>query len=84
MEHARSVALWRRVAEEHPESPEAAEAYLEWARALMRAGDRDGARQRLEHLILTYPTSALVPQARRELDALRMGAVPSKPPGAVR
>jgi hypothetical protein len=27
-----------------------------------------GAIERLEHLILTYPTSALVPQARRELD----------------
>lgn len=74
-EGRRAVALWRRVADEHPESPEAAEAYLEWARALTRDGDADGARQRLEHLILTYPTSALVPQARRELDALRMGAV---------
>lgn len=84
VETARAVALWRRVAAEHPQSPEAAEAYLEWARALVRAGDRDGARQRLEHLILTYPTSALVPQARRELDALRMGAVPTTPPGVVR
>ena len=30
---------------------------------------------RLEHLILTYPASALVPQARRRLDEAR-GAVP--------
>jgi hypothetical protein len=30
---------------------------------------------RLEHLILTYPESALVPQARRRLDQAR-GAVP--------
>ena len=29
----------------------------------------------LEHLILTYPTSALVPQARRALDEAR-GAIP--------
>jgi outer membrane protein assembly factor BamD (BamD/ComL family) len=29
----------------------------------------------LEHLILTYPESALVPQARRRLDQAR-GAVP--------
>jgi hypothetical protein len=29
----------------------------------------------LEHLILTYPQSALVPQARRQLDEAR-GAVP--------
>ena len=29
----------------------------------------------LEHLILTYPSSALVPQARRRLDEAR-GAVP--------
>jgi hypothetical protein len=28
---------------------------------------------RLEHLILTYPQSALVPQARRELDLARAG-----------
>ena len=52
-------------------APEAAEAQLEWARGLRRAGDGDGAREHLEHLILTYPGSALVPQARRELDALR-------------
>ncbi len=37
-----------------------------------RAGD---AVTRLEHLILTYPQSALVPQARRRLDEAR-GAVP--------
>jgi outer membrane protein assembly factor BamD (BamD/ComL family) len=29
----------------------------------------------LEHMILTYPNSALVPQARRKLDEAR-GAVP--------
>lgn len=66
----RAVPLWQRVTAEHATSPEAAEAYLEWARALARGGDRDGARARYETLILTFPGSALVPQARRELDAL--------------
>jgi hypothetical protein len=28
---------------------------------------------RLEHLILTYPQSALIPQARRELELARNG-----------
>ena len=35
----------------------------------------DKAMAQLEHLILTYPESALVPQARRTLDLAR-GAVP--------
>jgi tetratricopeptide (TPR) repeat protein len=72
----KAVALWRRIVDEHGTSPEAAEADLEWARVLRRAGDKDAALARLEHLILTYPASALVPQARREIDVLR-GAVPS-------
>ena len=40
-----------------------------------REGRKDGAISPLEHLILTYPESALVPQARRALDQAR-GAVP--------
>lgn len=67
---ARALPLWVRVAEGYATAPEAPEARLEWARALKRGGDLRGARGQLEHLILTYPTSALVPQARRELDAL--------------
>ncbi len=67
---ARALPLWTRVAESYATAPEAPEARLEWARALRRGGDLRGARGQLEHLILTYPTSALVPQARRELDAL--------------
>ena len=56
----RALAADRRAA---PRSPEAAEADLEWARAL-RSQRRSRARsQRLEHLILTDPQSALVPQA---------------------
>ncbi|MDQ4080711.1 MAG: hypothetical protein M3125_08120, partial [Gemmatimonadota bacterium] len=57
------------------DAPEAPEANLEWARALRRAGRHTDAVARLEHLILTYPDSALVPQARRELELAR-GAIP--------
>jgi TolA-binding protein len=73
-----AVALWRRVVDQHPTAPEAAEAELEWARVLRRQGDNAGAVQRLEHMILTYPRSALVPQARRELDLAKQN-VPSSP-----
>jgi hypothetical protein len=44
---------------------------------LRRKGDNAAAAARLEHLILTFPESSLVPQARRELDVVR-SAVPSK------
>jgi hypothetical protein len=64
-----ALALWRRVVEQHPTAPEAPEADLAWARALVRAGAKADARARLEHLIVTYPESALVPIARRELEA---------------
>jgi tetratricopeptide (TPR) repeat protein len=72
-EEAQAVALWRRVAEGYATTPEAPEAELEWARVLIKAGDVAGGVARLEHLILTFPQSALVPQARRELDAARRG-----------
>lgn len=68
-----AVALWRRIVEQQSATPEAPAAELEWARALRRHGDNTGAVARLEHLILTYPQSALVPQARRELDLARSG-----------
>lgn len=74
-----SEEIWRDLVTRHPEAPEAAEADLEWARALRRHGDAPGAIVRLEHLILTYPRSALVPQARREMELAR-GAIP---PGRV-
>ena len=72
---AHAIGLWRRIVESHGDSPEAAESDLDWARVLRRRGDATGAVARLEHLILTYPQSALVPQARRELDLAR-GQVP--------
>lgn len=59
--------------EEAPATAPAAE--LELGRLLISVGRRDEAVSTLEHLILTYSTSALVPQARRALDEAR-GAVP--------
>jgi hypothetical protein len=70
-----AIPVWQRVVEKHGETPEAAEAELEWARALRNSGDVKGAIARLEHLILTAPQSALLPQARRELELAR-GTVP--------
>jgi tetratricopeptide (TPR) repeat protein len=69
---ARAVVLWHRIADVHAASPEAPEALLEWGRALHRSGDAAGAIERLEQLILSYPRSALLPQARRELEQARM------------
>ena len=50
-------------------------AELAWARLLVRQGRQQEAITRLEHLILTYPGSAFVPEARRELERAR-GAIP--------
>jgi len=50
-------------------------AELEWARLLERRAQPAEALQHLEHLILTYPASAVVPEARRELERVK-GAIP--------
>ncbi|MDE3151331.1 MAG: hypothetical protein KGL93_03695 [Gemmatimonadota bacterium] len=68
---AGAVALWSRILAQYADSPEAPGAELSWARTLRRAGDAAGAVKHLEHLILTYTESALVPQARRELELAR-------------
>ncbi len=68
---ARAVPLWTRIVSDFSTSPEAPEGDLEWARAALRGRDGGTAIARLEHLLLTYPGSALAPQARRELDAAR-------------
>ena len=68
----RAIALWTRIVETLSSSPEAPEADLEWARALQRRGDRAAATARYEHVILTWPDSALVPQARVALDRMRV------------
>lgn len=54
-------------------APPAAE--LEWARVLVRTGRAAEAIPHLEHLILTYPQSAFVPEARRVLERAR-GVIP--------
>jgi hypothetical protein len=66
-----AIALWNRILAGDADSPEAPEAELEWARQLRRGGDVPGATSHLEHLILTYPQSALLPQARRELELVK-------------
>ena len=61
----------------HPAAPGAsAAALLELGRLFAAAGQREAAVHELERLVLEYPASALVPQARRLLDELR-NAVPS-------
>jgi tetratricopeptide (TPR) repeat protein len=50
-------------------------AELELARLLLASARRTEAQGMLEHLILTYPASAVVPEARRALDEVK-GAVP--------
>jgi len=54
-------------------APPAAE--LAWARLLARQGHVPQAVSHLEHLILTYSQSALVPEARHTLERLK-GAIP--------
>lgn len=70
-----AIALWQRIVTGYPDSPEAVEGELEWARTLRARGDAAGAIAHLEHLILSAPQSALLPQARRELELAR-GTVP--------
>lgn len=70
-----ALELWQRIVGSYGDSPEAAESELEWARLLRRRGDNAGAIAHLEHLILNAPQSALLPQARRELE-LAKGTVP--------
>lgn len=73
-----AVALWTRILDKDAESPEAPQAELEWARLLRKRGDTSGATSHLEHMILTYPQSALVPQARRELELVKSAIPPTQ------
>ncbi|HYW33093.1 MAG TPA: hypothetical protein VE869_16450, partial [Gemmatimonas sp.] len=73
-----ALVLWDRIVAAHPKSPEAPEALLLSARAVRDAGDKAGATARLEQLLVEYPQSALLPQARRDLERLR-GAIPPGP-----
>ncbi len=66
-----AVRVWSRIVERYAASPEAPEAALDWARLLRRRGQYGESIAKLEQLILSYPGSALLPQARRELELAR-------------
>jgi len=68
---AGAEALWLEVADRFGASNAAPAAELALARALAGRGDLKGAARRLEAMILAHPESALVPEARRELDRVR-------------
>lgn len=71
---ARAETMLR--AADSPAAPAVAPvAELELARLMLAAARRSEAQGMLEHLILTYPASAVVPEARRVLDEVK-GAVP--------
>jgi tetratricopeptide (TPR) repeat protein len=72
--HADAERLFRAAAAEQGGATAPA-AGLELGRLLLTLGRRDEAIATLEHVILTWPRSALVPQARRLLDEAR-GAIP--------
>jgi tetratricopeptide (TPR) repeat protein len=64
--------LRRRLIDEFPDAPEFAEASLALARHIGRpGGDERAAIRLLEELIITRPNSAIVPEARLELERLR-------------
>jgi len=70
-----ALALFDRLVRDFPKSPEAPEALLAWARALRDVGDKPAAVTKFEQLLVDYGTSALAPQARRDLERLK-GAIP--------
>jgi tetratricopeptide (TPR) repeat protein len=72
---ALAESLWSEIITQHAQAPAAPPALLALARALRDRGLVSQAASRLETLILAYPESALVPEARRELDRIR-GLVP--------
>lgn len=72
----RAERVYRAILEAGGNAAAVPAAELGLARVLLNRGAREEAIGHLEHLILTYPRSALVPQARRELDRAR-GLIPS-------
>ncbi len=72
---AAAESLWSEIAERHADAAPAPAALLALARADAARGHVERAAQRLEALILHHATSALVPEARRELDRVR-GLIP--------
>lgn len=66
-----ATTVRRMIVTELADTPEAASSLLALGRELARApGGAEEARSYLERLLLEHPRSALVPQARRELDRL--------------
>src|SRR6266513_1599066 len=63
-----ALALFDEVVSTGGQSAAAPAAELEWARLHERRAQTAEAIRHLEHLILTYPGSAVVPEARRELE----------------
>jgi Tfp pilus assembly protein PilF len=72
---AAAESLWTAIAARPGPSPATAAALLSLARVSAERGRYAEAGERLETLILRNPDSALVPEARRELDRVR-GLVP--------
>ena len=70
-----AVALFDEIVRAGGEGAAPAAAELEWSRLLVRNGQPAEAISHLEHLILTYPNSAFVPEARRLLERTK-GAIP--------
>ena len=70
-----ATALFDEIVRAGGEGAAPAAAELEWARLLVRGGRSAEAVPHLEHLILTYPNSAFVPEARRVLERAK-GAIP--------
>jgi tetratricopeptide (TPR) repeat protein len=70
-----ALALFDEVVRTAGQGAAAPAAELEWARLLERRAQTADAIQHLERLILTYPGSAVVPEARRELERAK-GAIP--------
>jgi len=71
-ERETAAGIRRRLIEEHPDAPEVAEASLLLARHIGQpGGDVLTAIRLLEELIISRPTSAIVPEARLELERLR-------------
>src|SRR6266576_3898660 len=70
-----ALALFDEVVSTGGQGAAAPAAELEWARLLERRAQTAEAIRHLEHLILTYPGSAVVPEARRELERAK-GAIP--------
>ncbi len=70
-----ATALFDEIVRAGGEGAAPAAAELDWARLLVREGQSAAAIPHLEHLILTYPSSAFVPEARRVLERAK-GSIP--------